>query len=286
MDPTSESFAGLRARLDALDFRPRRSLGQNFLVDRNLLDAIARETGASAAETVVEIGPGPAWLTRRLAGSARRVVAIELDPILARLAREDTASLPNVEIVEGDALGGGSKHGLHLAIGRELATGQSVVAGNLPYSVAAPLLANLLEHDPPPARAVVLVQSEVADRLLAPPGTREYGPLTVIVRAHARIERLRELPPDVFRPRPKVRSTLLRLRPREDRPDAALRRSLHELVEAAFGERRKQLAPRLDGRVRTDPAHVLASHGLESRVRGEVISVETFVAIARRDWLS
>lgn len=276
-----EAFARLRARLEELGFRPSQTLGQNFLVDPNLLDAIARDAEIEDGETVVEVGPGPAWLTRRLAARARRVVAVELDRRLAVLARESTSDLPNVEVVEGDALAG-SKRELHPAIDAALRRPPCVVVANLPYSIAPPFLATLVEHRSPPRRAVVMVQREVADRLLASAGSA-YGALTVAVRAHARVERVREVPAAVFRPRPKVRSTLLRFAPLAHRPSDPERRALHGILDLAFAERRKQLASRLGPRLRgaVDVDAWREAHGLRPDARPEDVPVDAYVALAR-----
>ncbi len=276
-----EDFSGLRDRLARSGFHPSGRLGQNFLVDRNLLDAIVRDAAIAPDARVLEIGPGPGWLTRRLAACASRVRAIEIDSRLVALLRQELGALPNLEIVEGDVLDG-AKRGLHPAAIDLLREGCVVVA-NLPYSVASPVLANLFAHDPPPLRAVVCLQKEVADRLLAAPGTAAYGPLTVSVRARAQVSRLRDLPPDVFRPRPRVRSTLLAATPRPDRPDLPTATSLDRLLKVAFGERRKQLAPRLRALLPpgTDAAKFLDGHGLPADARGEALSVDGFVAMAR-----
>jgi 16S rRNA (adenine1518-N6/adenine1519-N6)-dimethyltransferase len=277
-------FDELRARLRSTGFRPSSSRGQNFLVDRNLLEAIARDAEIAPRDTVLEIGSGPGGLTTILGSLASRVVAFEIEPRLAALAREATAAIPGVEIVVGDALGGRSKHGLHPRIEECLAAAESpLVVANLPYSIAAPLLANLFERERPPRRAIVMIQREVADRLLAEAGTREYGALTVALRAGAAIERVREVPREVFRPRPKVASAVVRLTPLADRLDPGARVRLRELLAIAFGERRKQLVPRLapylGGAERA--AAALASLGHPPNVRGESLSVDDFRFLAR-----
>jgi 16S rRNA (adenine1518-N6/adenine1519-N6)-dimethyltransferase len=276
------AFRRLRDRLDAAGFHPSSSRGQNFLVDPNLLDAIARDATIARGETVLEIGAGPGWLTARLGSLASRVVSFEIEPKLAALAKESVAALRNVEIVTADALGGRSKHGLHPMIGELLRGGGCVVVANLPYSIAAPLLANLFEHEPPPARAIVLIQREVADRLLAKEGTREYGPLTIAIRARATVARVREVPAQVFRPRPRVASTVVRVAARADPLPKKAGALLPELIAAAFRERRKKLAPQLAPLVggSAQAERALAALGHRAGVRGESLSVEDFRSLA------
>jgi len=280
---TYDDWDALRVALEQVGFSPTRALGQNFLVDTNLLDAIARDAAIEPAERVVEIGPGPGWLTRRLARRAAQVTAFEIDDRIVEYLRGELEGVENVEIVPGDALGG-SKRGLHVRLQEELRRGCVLVA-NLPYSIASALLANLARHDPPPRRSVVMVQKEVADRLCAQPASGEYGALTVAVRATLAVERLRELPPSVFRPRPNVRSTVIRLAPmgRHLLPEQWER--LDRVLRAAFGERRKQLAPRLAAAASADAPAVtqwLAALGVPASVRGEALSVEQLLALAEK----
>ncbi|MBL8694689.1 MAG: ribosomal RNA small subunit methyltransferase A [Planctomycetes bacterium] len=282
MASTYDDWAALRAALEKVGFSPTRALGQNFLVDSNLLDAIARDAAIEPTERVVEIGPGPGWLTRRLAQRAAHVTAFELDERIVEYLRDELEGMQNVEVVSGDALGG-SKRGLHPRLREELQRGCVLVA-NLPYGIASALLANLARHNPPPRRSVVMVQREVADRLCAQPATGDFGALTVAVRATLTVERLRELSPSVFRPRPKVHSTVLRLAPmgRELRDDQWER--LDRVLRVAFGERRKQLAPRLSAAA---PPHApvaawLVELGVPAGVRGEALSVEQLLALAER----
>lgn len=209
--------------------RPKRRLSQNFLFDPRLLDRIARATGATPADTVLEIGPGPGGLTAELAKYAGRVVAIEKD---AALARRLVGRWPNVEIIEGDAL---------KLDWRATAGSPSLIAGNIPYNITTPLIDKAL-LPPRPDRIVFLVQSEVADRITAAPGSEAYGALSAGVQAVARAKRLFRVPRGAFRPVPKVDSAVLSITPLEQPVvEEALLPAFRRTVVGLFGFRRKQL---------------------------------------------
>ena len=209
--------------------RPKRRLAQHFLSDPRLLERIADALGASTADTVLEIGPGPGGLTAALAARAGRLVAIEKDHELVPGLRE---RFPQVEIIEADALE---------ADWQAAAGPGALVAGNIPYNITSPLIDKALKPPRPP-RIVFLVQKEVADRVGARPGTEAYGALTVGVQAVARAERLFTVPAGAFHPRPKVDSAVLRLTPLDEPvvSDAEVE-PFRRLVVGLFGFRRKQL---------------------------------------------
>jgi 16S rRNA (adenine1518-N6/adenine1519-N6)-dimethyltransferase len=242
-----DPFAVFRARMDALGFRPSSVLGQNFLLDPSLHRWIAERAAATPADTVVEIGVGLGFLTRELAARAGRVVAVEIDERLLQLAREDLGGLANVAFVHGDALGGDGRS-LHPAIAAARPAGERgavLVVANLPYAVSGPLLAELCALPLLPERAVVLVQKELGAKIAAAPGSADYGGLSALVQALFTARCVRDVPPDVFRPRPKVASTVLEL---HRRPDAALgsvtageRRAFARFVRQLFQQRRKAL---------------------------------------------
>src|ERR1700716_423897 len=221
------------ARRDRGGFPPtRKSLGQHFLTDRRILGRIADALHLTGSETVLEIGPGRGALTDILAERAGRLIAIEYDRALAELLRQRYAKRGNVLIAEADVL--------EVALG-ELAAGPYVLVGNVPYYITTPILFHALA--PPRAeRSVYLVQREVADRLSASPGTKEYGALTVNVAAVARAETLFRVPAGAFAPPPKVESAVVRITPLPTPlvgPDEE--RPLRTLVQSAFGMRRKQM---------------------------------------------
>ncbi|MHC4914501.1 MAG: 16S rRNA (adenine(1518)-N(6)/adenine(1519)-N(6))-dimethyltransferase RsmA [Planctomycetota bacterium] len=230
----------VRARLEAMGFRPKRRLGQNFMRDGNMLAALARESGAGEGDLVLEPGPGAGGLTAELLDAGCEVVAVELDPLLAAFLRERFAERPGFRLVEGDMLGEGrrvSPDAASALVGREF-----VVASNLPYSAATPFLLALAGSDLPWRRAAVTVQKEVAERLCASPGGSAYGAATALLRARAECASVRRVPPDVFWPRPKIDSAVLRLTPRPD-PDvtAAEFEGFAAFARGLFSARRKKL---------------------------------------------
>ncbi len=255
--------------------RPRKRFGQHFLRDRQVLARIADALALTGAEVVVEIGPGRGALTDLLAPRARRLVAVEIDRDLAAHLRARYAGAPNVEVVEADVLE------VELAA---LAGPDFVLAGNVPYYITTPILFHAL-RPPRPARAVYLVQREVADRLAAAPGGKEYGALSVNVQAVARAELLARVPPGAFQPPPKVDSAVVRITPRADpavAPDEE--RRFRAFVQAAFGMRRKQMLRVVRSAAALDPdaaGAVLDAAGVARDARPETLSPEAFARLVR-----
>jgi 16S rRNA (adenine1518-N6/adenine1519-N6)-dimethyltransferase len=253
----------------------RKSLGQHFLTDRRILGRIADALHIAPGETVLEIGPGRGALTDLLVERAGRVVAIEYDRALAELLRQRYARRGNVLVAEADVL--------EVSLG-ELAAGPYALVGNVPYYITTPILFHALQ--PPRAeRAVYLVQREVADRLTAAPGTKEYGGLTVNVAAVARAETLFRVPAGAFSPPPKVESAVVRITPlASPLVSADEERPLRILVQSAFGMRRKQMRRVLRSIYGLDPEAadvLLAAAGVEPEVRPETLTPEQFVAVLR-----
>ena len=255
--------------------RPKRRLGQHFLRDPRILARIADALEATPEDTVLEIGPGPGGLTAALAERAGRVVAIEKDhALVAGLC----ARLPEVEVVEGDALE------LDWSVVAGAGAGNYLLAGNIPYNITSPLLDRALTP-PRPRRIVFLVQKEVARRVGAAPGGSEYGALSIGVQAVARVEVLFTIHAGAFHPPPEVDSAVLRLVPLEAPliPDGEVRR-FRALVVGLFGFRRKQLARGLRELTGWDAARVqqiLAEVGLPTAVRPEGLAPPEFVRLHR-----
>src|SRR3954470_22047621 len=253
----------------------RKSLGQHFLTDRRILGRIADALHLTGTETVLEIGPGRGALTDILVERAGRLIAIEYDRALAEMLRQKYARRSNVLIAEADVL--------DVSLG-ELAAGPYVLVGNVPYYITTPILFHALT--PPRAeRAVYLVQKEVAQRLSASPGSKEYGALTVNVAAVARAETLFGVSAGAFSPPPKVESAVVRVTPLSDPLITSdEERPFRTLVQGAFGMRRKQMRRVVRSLYALDAEQadaLLATAGIEPADRPEVLSVGQFVALLR-----
>ena len=256
--------------------RPRKSLGQNFLYDLNLTSRIARAGGTLAGVTVVEVGPGPGGLTRALiAAGAAKVIAVERDERALAALGEIAARYPDrLEVIAGDALDFDARPFL----GR----GPARVIANLPYNIATALLVRWLGVEPWPPwydSLVVMFQREVAERIIAAPGSKSFGRLAVLAgwRTEARI--LFDVAAAAFVPPPKVTSSVVRLVPRAE-PLPCDRATLEQVAEAAFGQRRKMLRQSLRS-LGGDPRPLLAAAGIVETARAEDIPVAGFVALAR-----
>jgi 16S rRNA (adenine1518-N6/adenine1519-N6)-dimethyltransferase len=271
--------AEIRALAAKLGVRPTKALGQNFLHDANTIRRIVRVAGVSPDEVVVEIGPGLGSLTLGLLESGARVVAVEIDVLLAgALASTVAAHQPDaagrLTVVHADAL--------RLT---ELPDPQpSALVANLPYNVAVPVVLHLLESLPSVQRGLVMVQAEVADRLAAPPGSRTYGVPSVKAAWYAAAERAGTVPRAVFWPVPNVDSGLVRLTRRAPPalPDGIARTDVFTLIDQAFSQRRKMLRSALASWAGSPAAAeaVLRAAGIDPTARGETLDVTAFARIA------
>jgi 16S rRNA (adenine1518-N6/adenine1519-N6)-dimethyltransferase len=254
----------------------RKSLGQHFLNDRRILTRIADALAPTGEETVLEIGPGRGALTEILRERARRVVAIEYDRALAALLRERYAGDPSVQIVEADVL--------TVDLGA-VAGGPFALVGNVPYYITTPILFHALQR-PRADRAVFLVQREVAERMSAAAGEDAYGALSVNLQALATAETVFRVPAGAFTPPPKVDSAVVRITPRAD-PIVAQQEEqpFRELVQAAFGMRRKQMR-RVVRELQPMDAEtsdaLLAGAGIPPDARPETLTSRQFAALYRR----
>ncbi|MEO8561266.1 MAG: 16S rRNA (adenine(1518)-N(6)/adenine(1519)-N(6))-dimethyltransferase RsmA [bacterium] len=253
----------------------RKSLGQHFLNDKRILGRIADALHLTGTETVLEIGPGRGALTDILADRAGRLIAIEYDRALADILRQRYLRRSNVLIAEADVL--------EVSLG-ELAAGPYVLVGNVPYYITTPILFHALA--PPRAdRSVYLVQKEVAQRLSASPGSKEYGALTVNVAAVARAETLFGVSAGAFSPPPKVESAVVRITPMHESlvlPEEE--RPFRLLVQGAFGMRRKQMRRVVRSLFSLDAESaeaILGAAGIEPEVRPEVLTPAQFAALLR-----
>ncbi|HVR58089.1 MAG TPA: 16S rRNA (adenine(1518)-N(6)/adenine(1519)-N(6))-dimethyltransferase RsmA [Pseudolabrys sp.] len=254
---------------------PKKSLGQNFLFDLNLTARIARAAEPLENITVVEIGPGPGGLTRALlALGARRIVAIERDQRAIAALEEIGARYPGqLEIVAGDAL--------RIDPRDQLGPERARVVANLPYNIATALLIGWLTAEPWPPwydSLLLMFQREVAERIVATPGSKSYGRLSVLAGWRTEAKLLFDVAPSAFVPPPKVTSSVVRLTPRPV-PLACQSIALQRVTEAAFGQRRKMLRQSLKT-LGVDAGTLLSEAGIEPTARAEEIPVEGFVALA------
>jgi 16S rRNA (adenine1518-N6/adenine1519-N6)-dimethyltransferase len=264
-----------QTRLPALKQKPK--LGQNFLVDPAACMAIVHALGDISQHTVVEIGPGAGAITELLAPRAARLIAIELDRELAPRLRQQFAAAPAVKIVQADVLtvdfdllrGGGDR---------------LLVVGNLPYYITSDILLRLFHFHEAVSRAVIMVQREVADRIAAVPGTRDYGLLSATAQLYARVERVLTLPPEAFMPPPDVHSTVLRL---EMQPQFARLGVEAEpfiaFLKQSFAQKRKTLAKNLRaaGFAGDKVAAALESAGVAPAARAEELGLDSMARIWR-----
>jgi 16S rRNA (adenine1518-N6/adenine1519-N6)-dimethyltransferase len=264
----------LREVIARHEIAPKKNLGQNFLLDLNLTARIARAAGRLEGATVIEVGPGPGGLTRALlAEGAGHVVAIERDERCLAALAEIAARYPGrLTVVAGDALE------TDMAA---LAQGRTLVVANLPYNVATPLLVGWLRAEPWPPwyeSLTLMFQREVAERIVAEPGSKTYGRLGVLAGWRTNAEILFDVPARAFTPPPKVTSSVVQLIP-NPRPLATDPAVLERVVAAAFGQRRKMLRQSLRS-LGLDPLALLAAAGIDQTRRAEEIDVAGFVALA------
>jgi 16S rRNA (adenine1518-N6/adenine1519-N6)-dimethyltransferase len=291
MTSARQTQSYLIERFQEAGIRPQIQHGQNFLIDLNLLDLLVRTAHLGSQDVVLEVGTGMGSLTARLAAEAAAVVTVELDPRLFQLASEELAGLTNVTMLQQDALK--NKNTLHpavlAAVREKLAAhpgAQLKLVANLPYNVATPVLSNLLTADPLPVSLTATVQKELADRIAARPGTKDYSALSIWMQALCAIEIVREMPPQVFWPRPKVHSAIIHILPNPAK--RALIADLpffHEFIRTLFQHRRKFLRGVLKSTYdeRLDKSQLealLAPFALPADARAEQLDVATLIALA------
>jgi 16S rRNA (adenine1518-N6/adenine1519-N6)-dimethyltransferase len=275
------SVSSPKTVLRRLGLRPEKARGQNFLIHPHQARRIVAALGLSPGDQVVEVGPGLGALTVFLAEEAGRLVALEVDPMLAAYLREELfAHEPRVEVLCQDVL---RFDFLHLS--RETHA-PLVVVGNLPYQITSPLLFKLAEEKAAISRAVLMMQQEVGARLTANPGTKDYGILSVLLQYHFAMSRLFALGPANFFPPPQVTSVVMKLTPREPEPQAQDEAFLSQVVKAAFATRRKTLRNTLAARgeaLGLAAPEVLAALeilNIDSGRRGETLGVSDFVNLS------
>jgi 16S rRNA (adenine1518-N6/adenine1519-N6)-dimethyltransferase len=271
--------ADIRALAAGLSVRPTKTLGQNFLHDANTIRRIVRTAEVGPDEVVLEVGPGLGSLTLGLLDAGARVVAVEIDPVLATalprtVAERAPGRADRLTVVQADAL----------RLTELPGPPPTALVANLPYNVAVPVLLHLLERLPSLERVLVMVQAEVADRLAAGPGSKVYGNPSAKAAWYAAAERAGSVSRTVFWPAPNVDSGLVRLirRPAPVVPPGVTRADVFRLIDAAFGQRRKMLRSALSGWAGSGAAAeaILRAAGVDPTARGETLDIAQFAAVA------
>lgn len=269
---------GVRELLARHGLAARRDLGQNFLIDEGVAERLVSLAGVEPGESVLEIGTGLGILTRALAARGARVTSVEVDAGLVRALRSESALPPSVTLLHGDALE------LDLAALVAEASGNVRVVANLPYAISAPLLRRLLDLRDRLTDWSVMLQRDVAQRLLAQCGSRDYGSFAVLHHLTVSVEKQMDLSPRCFFPVPRVRSTFVRVRPvTPQRVGSAELAGVEAFVRAAFSKRRKTLSNALRG-ADFDPSAVqaaIAEAGFPPQVRAEQLPPDALLALAR-----
>ncbi|WP_334078056.1 16S rRNA (adenine(1518)-N(6)/adenine(1519)-N(6))-dimethyltransferase RsmA [Paenibacillus sanfengchensis] len=264
-------------------FSFKKSLGQNFLIDQNILGKIVGAADLDKTKGALEIGPGIGALTEKLAQQAGRVAAVEIDQRLLPILEEVLEPYPQVHVIHGDVL----KIDLHALFASEFNECEKVsVVANLPYYVTTPILMRLLEAGLPLENIVVMIQKEVAERMAAGPGGKEYGSLSIAVQYYSEPELVCIVPHSVFIPQPNVESAVIRLKVRSAPPVTVAEEAFFfEVVQASFAQRRKTISNNLksrffpgEGRERLES--LLAEAGIEPARRAETLSLEEFAKLS------
>ncbi|MBP7933168.1 MAG: ribosomal RNA small subunit methyltransferase A [Phycisphaerae bacterium] len=236
----------IQALLTTAGIRPLKRFGQHFLIDGNLMRKLVAAAGIRSDDVVLEVGPGTGSLTQELVALAGHVVAVEIDNTLQAVCRQVIGPSDRFTLIHTDVLE--SKNRIAPAVGKELAARHQILGGrialvaNLPYQVATPLIINLLLHELSVSPLCFTVQAEVANRFLAAPCTKDYGPVSIRTQALATTERVANVPPEAFWPVPEVDSAMLRIDRHSDAPiSPAVQNELNRLVHGCFNHRRKTL---------------------------------------------
>jgi 16S rRNA (adenine1518-N6/adenine1519-N6)-dimethyltransferase len=265
--------------------------GQNFLIDLNLLRLLTNTANVAPRDVVLEVGTGTGGLTALMARQAAAVVTVEIDPRLYQLAYEELIDFDNVTMLQLDALAGKNRFAPRVleAVAERLAESPErrfTLVANLPYSIATPVISNLLDLDQPPESMTITIQKELAERIVAVPSTKDYGALSIWTQSQCQVELVRLIPPEAFWPRPKVTSAIVQLRlDPERRRRIGDRPFFHSFVRGLFMHRRKFLRSVLPsafkGRLdKPEVDAILEAQGIPAATRAEQLDVATVILLA------
>ena len=262
------------------DFKFRKSFGQNFLIDSNVVKKITDAADIKDDDVVLEIGPGIGTLTQHLAYAAGKVIAVEIDNRLIPVLEETLAPYDNIELINEDIL----KLDLDELLTTHKGPGRIKVIANLPYYVTTPVVTELLERSTLIESLTVMVQKEVAQRMDASAGTKDYGALTLAVRYYSEPHKITDVSPNCFMPRPDVTSAVIQLNIKKERITVADEKLMFKIIKASFGQRRKTLLNSLknsDIAISKEQWESILEHaGISAGVRGETLSLEDFARLA------
>ena len=261
------------------NFKFSKSLGQNFLIDTNVIDRILEGARVKEGDYVIEVGPGIGTLTKEMGRSAEKVVAIEIDKTLIPILEETLVDFPNIEVINQDIL----KVNVQELVKEKLNGGPVKLVANLPYYITTPIVMKFLEEDIPVTDIVVMVQKEVADRMNAKPNTKDYGALSVAVQYYCDTEIVAKAPRHMFMPQPNVDSTVIGLHVREEQIYHVDNEDIFfKTVKASFGQRRKTLLNSLGGLgflSKDQIKEALKEANIDEKRRGETLSIEEFASL-------
>lgn len=262
------------------NFKFSKSLGQNFLIDTNVIDRILEGARVKEGDYVIEVGPGIGTLTKEMGRTAEKVVAIEIDKTLIPILEETLSDFPNIEVINQDIL----KVDVQELVKEKLNGGPVKLVANLPYYITTPIVMKFLEEDIPVTDIVVMVQKEVADRMNAKPNTKDYGALSVAVQYYCDTEIVAKAPRHMFMPQPNVDSTVIGLHIREEKKYNVDNEDIFfKTVKASFGQRRKTLLNSLGGLgflSKDQIKEALQEANIDEKRRGETLSIEEFASLA------
>lgn len=275
----------IREIKDKHGFKISKSLGQNFLTDKNIIDKIIESADIGENDLVIEIGPGLGVLTREAAEEAGKVVAVEIDNNLIPILEENLADFNNIEIINQDIL---KVSLINVLEQNDIINGHKregiKIIGNLPYYITTPIIMKILEDRVPADSITIMMQKEVADRIKAEPGSKTYGALSAAVQYYCTVEDVAKVPKEVFFPQPKVDSAVIRLDIRKERPvDLDNEDVFFACIKSGFGQRRKTLSNSLSGVCGLSKEAVLEAlteAGIDPVRRAETLSLEDFANLA------